>query len=52
MKIKWKNVLKLVVSTIVIAYGILMVASYIDINKHNEPYETGYQHFASWNIFA
>lgn len=46
---KFKENILLVLAAIVILWG---VASFVDINLHNNPMEEDYKDYASWNFFT
>ena len=48
MKVKAKNVAKIVFFTLIIAWGVWMFASLVDTNIHNG--DMNY-HYSNWNFF-
>lgn len=48
MKVKVKNTVKMVLITLIIAWGVWMFASFIDTNIHNG--DLNY-HYSGWNFF-
>jgi len=48
MKVKVKNIVKMVLITLIIACGVWMFASFIDTNIHNG--DLNY-HYSGWNFF-
>jgi len=48
MKVKVKNIVKMVLITLIIAWGVWMFASFIDTNIHNG--DLNY-HYSGWNFF-
>lgn len=34
-----------------VLFWVWVLASFIDVNLHNQPFSAGYQHFADWNLF-
>lgn len=46
-----KFILKLI-NIILVLFFILLIASFIDVNIHNNPMSPNYQNFSNWNIFV
>ena len=46
-KIKWSNVLLL----ISVLFAVYMIASFVDVNIHNDICNPNYGDFAEWNFF-
>ena len=55
MKMKMKNkifkILENVMTIVSIAFVVWIVASWVDINQHNNPMEEDYKDYAKWNMF-
>lgn len=35
-----------------VVFAVWIIASWININNHNNPFEEDYQQYASWNYFT
>ena len=51
MKKKNFKILDNVITTMCIALVMWIVASWVDINQHNNPMEEDYKDYAKWNMF-
>ena len=45
------KILENVMTIVSIAFVVWIVASWVDINQHNNPMEEDYKDYAKWNIF-
>lgn len=51
MKKKIFKILENVMTIVSIAFVVWIVASWVDINQHNNPMEEDYKDYAKWNMF-
>ena len=51
MKKKIFKILENVMTIVSIAFVVWIVASWVDINQHNNPMEEDYKDYANWNMF-
>lgn len=51
MKKKIFKILENVMTIVSIAFVVWIVASWVDINQHNNPMEEDYKNYAKWNMF-
>ena len=51
MKKKIFKILENVMAIVSIAFVVWIVASWVDINQHNNPMEEDYKDYAKWNMF-
>lgn len=50
--INWKNVFSTLITLACVLVLVWFVASFIDVNLHNNYFSKNYGDFASWNIFT
>lgn len=51
MKKKIFKILENVMTIVSIAFVVWIVASWVNINQHNNPMEEDYKDYAKWNMF-
>ena len=51
MKKKIFKILENVMTIVSIAFVVWIVASWVNINQHNNPMEEDYKDYANWNMF-
>lgn len=51
MKKKIFKILENVMTIVSIVFVVWIVASWVDINQHNNPMEEDYKDYAKWNMF-
>lgn len=51
MKKKIFKILENVMTIVSITFVVWIVASWVDINQHNNPMEEDYKDYAKWNMF-